>query len=91
MATFYYKVMNVSRKFEMGSLTASTKEEAAAILQKRNLKIFSIKKEAKAVLFNRSIPVIEKITFVRYLSTMLNSGISLGDGMVVLEKRKRRL
>ncbi|OGV90816.1 hypothetical protein A3A66_03655 [Microgenomates group bacterium RIFCSPLOWO2_01_FULL_46_13] len=89
MATFYYKVMNVSRKFEMGSLTASTKEEAAAILQKRNLKIFSIKKEAKSVLFNRSIPVIEKITFVRYLSTMLNSGISLGDGMVVLENEVR--
>lgn len=85
MPTFIYKATNPKKQIESGTVTAKNKQEAAEELQRRNLDPLSLKKESKSTKLTGSVPTMEKITFVRYLSTMLVSGISLSEGILVLQ------
>src|SRR3989344_4237187 len=54
------------------------------MLGKRGLTPITIKEIPDKSSLKKSLPLIEKIIFCRYLSTMLNSGLSLSEGVEVL-------
>lgn len=89
MPIFEYKAIDTKNNLETGALSAKDENEVVIILKKQNLKPIVIKQEAKGTLFKGKVPAIEKINFVRHLSTMLNSGIPLTEGVTVLAKETK--
>jgi type II secretory pathway component PulF len=85
MSNFNYKVITKDNSIEAGSISAKDKKEAVEMLKRKNLKPISILQEKKSKNSTGNIPTIDKINFVRHLSTILSSGISLSEGMVILQ------
>lgn len=81
---YKYSAADSQKRTSSGALTASSKEEAAEMLGKRGLTPITIKEIPDKSSLKKSLPLIEKIIFCRYLSTMLNSGLSLSEGVEVL-------
>lgn len=85
MPNFTYKAVDESNRIHTGSITAPTTGEVSAELQKKGLKPISIKSETTFKTSQSTIPAIEKISFSRYISTMLTAGLSLTEGISVLK------
>jgi type IV pilus assembly protein PilC len=85
MPNFTYKAVDKANQIQTGSITAPTTGEVSAELQKKGLKPISIKSEATFKTSQSTIPPIEKISFSRYVSTMLAAGLSLTEGISVLK------
>lgn len=85
MPNFSYKAVDKSNQVQTGSITAPTTGEVSAELQKKGLKPISIKSENTLQTSQSKLPVIEKISFSRYVSTMLTAGLSLTEGISVLK------
>jgi len=85
MPNFSYKAVDKSNKIQSGTVTAPTSSEVSAELQKKGLKPISIKSETTLKTSQGILPVIEKISFCRYVSTMLAAGLSLTEGIGVLK------
>ena len=86
MANFNYKVIKPDNSLETGTISAKDKKEAAEMLKRKKLKPISILQERKSKNLTGNIPTIDKINFVRHLSTILKSGISLSEGMIILQE-----
>ncbi|MFC1626649.1 type II secretion system F family protein [Patescibacteria group bacterium] len=85
MPTFHYKAIDKSKKIKEGSITAKTREEAAQILNKQESTPLVIQLVQDSVRIRGKIPLVDKITFCRYLATTMKSGISLSEGIDVLK------
>lgn len=85
MPNFTYKAVDKSNKIQTGSITAPNSGEVSAELQKKGLSPISIKSETTFKTSQSTIPPIEKISFSRYVSTMLMAGLSLTEGIAVLK------
>ena len=89
MASFTYKAVDQDKQVVSGSLSAKSREEVAHLLSKRGLLPLVIRAVVDLVTIRGSIPQIDKITFCRYLSVMLASGLSLSEGIDVLQDESR--
>ncbi|MBI4058248.1 type II secretion system F family protein [Candidatus Gottesmanbacteria bacterium] len=89
MPQFTYKALDQYKRIQEGRLSAKTKFEIAQLLGKQNLTPVSIKQLPENSANRRTLPAIEKITFCRYLSTMLASGLSLTEGLNVLREESK--
>jgi type II secretory pathway component PulF len=86
MPNFSYKAVDQSNKIQTGTITAPTTGEVSAELQKKGLKPISIKSETTFKTSQSTVPPIERISFSRYVSTMLAAGLSLTEGISVLKE-----
>lgn len=89
MPEYLYKASDVNNQIKQGSISAPSEEEVAVALKKKNLNPISIKPQPSKVNLSGSLPIIEKITFCRYTATMLESGLSLSEGMPVLKEETK--
>lgn len=89
MPSFTYKAVTVSNQIVNGSLTAPSASEVNADLKKQGLRPITIHEELTIKASASTIPTIEKITFCRYVSTMLVSGLSLSEGISVLKSETK--
>jgi type IV pilus assembly protein PilC len=89
MANFAYKAVDQNKHIVQGQLSGKTRDEIAHILEKRGLTTLVIKSLTEISSARGSLPVIEKITFCRYLSIMLSTGLSLSEGIDVLRRETK--
>jgi type IV pilus assembly protein PilC len=89
MANFSYKAVDSSKHIIQGQLSGKSKDEIAHVLEKRNLTTLSIKPMNEISAVQGELPPIEKITFCRYLSIMLSTGLSLSEGIDVLRRETK--
>lgn len=88
MAMFSYRVVDKNGKISQASASASNKDELAQELLRQSLTPISIKEITK-VKQTGKLPITEKITFCRYLATMMKSGLSLTDSIQVLHREAK--
>lgn len=84
MALFTYKALNPNQQIVKGEVSAQNKEEAAHVITKQNLSPLVVSEVVSNRKHKGSIPAVDKITFCRYITTMLSSGLSLSEGVEVL-------
>lgn len=84
MSQFNYKALDSQKKISQGVLSARSSQEVADELSKKGLSPLTISEKVDRSNTKGTIPAIEKITFCRYVSTMLASGLSLSDGINVM-------
>jgi type IV pilus assembly protein PilC len=89
MANFYYKAIDSEKRISEGQMSAKTREEVSQILVKKGLSTLVIKETLDKMMIKGSIPQLEKITFCRYLSIMLSTGLSLSEGIDVLRRETK--
>ena len=89
MPIFAYKASTSDNEIKTGTLAAASEYEAATMLSKQGLSPISFKATSDRKKMKGSIPDVDKITFCRYVATMLNSGLSLGEGMTVLKEETK--
>lgn len=89
MAVFSYRISSDTGTISEGTLTAKSREEAADILCKKGSKLLTVVEVHTRTTVKGSVPMIEKITFCHYIAAMLNSGLSLNDGIAVLEQETK--
>ncbi len=89
MAVFSYRITDQSGKLVEGSLSAKNKGEVADILRKKGNKPLVISEQQTLSSMKGTVPMIEKITFCHYVAAMLNAGLSLSDGISVLEQETK--
>jgi type IV pilus assembly protein PilC len=89
MANFYYKAIDNDKRISEGQMSAKSRDEVAQIIAKKGLSPLVIKITQDKMVFKGSIPQIEKITFCRYLSIMLSTGLSLSEGIDVLRRETK--
>lgn len=85
----YYKAISADGKPIDGFLTAKTPSEAATFLRKQNLFPVKIVEHKESLSFfglgkGEKISSKDRIFFTRQLSTMLNSGLTLMQALVIL-------
>jgi type II secretory pathway component PulF len=85
MALYTYRAADTKNQIISDTIAASSLEEAAADLEKRGLTPLSVQPVKSSTLRSeKSLPIVEKITFCRYASTMLKSGLSITESISVL-------
>ena len=84
MPNFTYKALDANQQVTTGNVSAHSRKEAAQSLSKRGLSPLGIKEITEKGVARGTLPPIDKITFCRYLSTMLASGLSISEGIEVL-------
>lgn len=89
MPTFDYKASDQTNKVITGTTTAPNSAEVGAELEKKGLKPISIKPAQSSKSSNSQLPAIEKISFSRYVATMLAAGLSLSEGISVLRDESK--
>lgn len=89
MANFQYKAVDAAKNISEGNISANNKDEVAAILTRKNLTPLFIKETQDHTIVKGSIPQIDKITFCRYMSIMLSTGLSLSEGIDVLRSETK--
>jgi type IV pilus assembly protein PilC len=89
MPTFTYKAVTKTNTITTGTVTAPSAKEVGNELQKQGLQPISIREEITLKASQSTIPPIERITFCRYVATMLTSGLSLTEGIAVLKSESK--
>lgn len=89
MPIFTYKAIDAKNHLETNSISAKDANEVSVTLKKQNLRPISIRLENKKQDILNKVPPIDKINFVRHLSTMLSSGISLTEGVGILSEETK--
>lgn len=90
---FLYTVRNKKGEVEKGRIEASSKNEAADSLGRKNLTPISLIQLSESRFSVASInalapiPRVEKVIFSRQLSTLINAGIPLSQSLSILEKQ----
>lgn len=90
MANFTYKALDGTKNIQEGLLTVKSKEEAAQFLAKKGLTPLTIKEIPDRTTVKGTIGALDKIIFLRYLSTMMSSGLSLAEGIDVLKQETKQ-
>jgi len=87
---YNYQARSKEGKIEMGTVEASTKESAAALLQKYNIFVTSLKEESRQSPFFKKLTLIKKISkkdlaiFSRQLAVMLESRVPVTQSLAGL-------
>lgn len=89
MASFSYKALGTDKKVTNGQIAAKTKEEAAHLITKTGLSPLVVREVHDSSFIKGTVPQIEKITFCRYLSVMMSTGLSLSEGIDVLRSETK--
>lgn len=89
MAFFTYRGLDKENKIVTGDISGKTADEAAELLNKRDIKPLTIKRTRQKERGGK-LPIIEKITFCRYASAMLKSGLPLSKGIEVLQEETKQ-
>lgn len=89
MPSFNYKAVTHEKKLIEGVLTAKDLEEAANLLGKQALTPVTIKERNDKKFIRGGIPIVDKITFCRYMGIMLSTGLSLTEGIEVLRNETK--
>src|SRR3989344_8098479 len=88
MSAFVYKATDKKGELVQGTMNAHGEKEVEAYLEDKQLKVLAVTKEHKNVsLMGKSggdFPLREKISLCRYLSLIINAGISLSEGLDLL-------
>lgn len=93
MAIFAYTARSKRGIINKGKMEASSKQEAAEFLNKKELTPLSIIKKSKhsfsldTINDLAPIPRVEKVMFSRQLSTLVNAGVPLIQSLRILEKQ----
>ncbi len=90
MPQFVYKALDQNKRITAGTISAQTRNEAAGDLTKRGLSPLTVSDVIEPKLLRSTLPAIDKITFCRYISTMLSSGLSLSEGVSVLREETKQ-
>lgn len=85
MPTFFYKAVDANKKIVHGQMSAKTQDEVARQISRNGFAPLMIKSSSERQLIKGSVPIVEKMTFCRYLSIMLSTGMSLSEGIDVLQ------
>lgn len=88
MPNYNYKASNHENKIVSGTITAPSPEEVASVLKKDNLNPISVKL-ANQNQVSGNLSTIDKIAFCRYMTTMINAGLTLTEGLPALKKESR--
>lgn len=88
MALYAYRAVDENKEIIQANASATSREELAQELSQRGLTPISIK-EIKRIKRTGSLPIVEKISFCRYISTMLKSGLSLTESIDVLAEEAK--
>lgn len=89
MPQFVYKAINAEKKVVSGTISANTPTEGANSLSAQGLVVFSIAQKENASATKGKLPIVEKITFCRYMGIMLQTGLSLTEGIEVLARETK--
>ncbi len=89
MPSFQYKGVTSQNTITTGTMTAPTAAEVSAELQKQSIRPISIREVMSVKTSQSDLPAVEKITFCRYVATMLAAGLSLNEGISVLKNETR--
>lgn len=89
MPNFTYKAVSSQRQITTGTIAAQNRDEVASMLTKQGLAPMVIKETTDKVVVHGTLPLIEKITFCRYLGVMLSTGLSLNEGIDVLARESK--
>ena len=89
MAVFDYKARDKKGKIVHDTIESSSRKEVASLLRDEGLQILTVRKisQSKSALEKlRSVPVIEKATFCRFMSTMMKAGLPLSEAISIIAK-----
>jgi len=89
MPNFKYKALDDQKKIIEGILTASSRDEVAQMLRKKSMTPLTVRTAGESSSIHGRVPQIDKITFCRYLGVMLKSGLSLSEGLEVLQSETK--
>lgn len=89
MPNFNYKALDQQKQIVKGSLSARNRGEVAQVLTRKNLAPLVIADTQEKTTIRGTIPPIDKIVFCRYLATMLASGLSISEGIEVMQEETR--
>lgn len=85
MPVYDYKATDKHGKLVKGKQTAKSEKEVEGYLGDKQLKVLVVTKERRGKeLFGGNFPINEKISLCRYLSLIINAGISLSEGLDLL-------
>lgn len=88
MPSFSYRAVDAQQKIIQGTAVSSNKEDLAKELAAQSLTPLAIK-QIKESNNTGSLPMVEKIAFCRYVSTMLKSGLSITESIEVLSQEAK--
>jgi type IV pilus assembly protein PilC len=91
---FYYKAKDKAGKTITGEVEAPADVDAARILRKKNLVVFSIKPAFGNPLFifrkfRERVSPQDVATFTRQLATMINAGLPITDSLLILRSQTK--
>lgn len=89
MPNFSYKALATNKEIREGTISAKTSSEVAQVIGKQGLTPLTIKEVSERATVKGTITAIDKIIFLRYLSTMMSSGLSLAEGIEVLKQETK--
>lgn len=85
MSQFKYKALDSTQKVITGQISAKDRSEAANGINRMGYTPLVVQEIREKYQVKGSVPLIDKITFCRYIGSMLSSGLSLSDGLSVLK------
>ncbi len=93
---YLYQARSKEGKIETGIVEASSKEAAAALLQKYNIYVTSLKEQSPKFSFLKRLPFLDKISkkdlaiFSRQLAVMLQSRVSVTQSLNSLAAQTKK-
>lgn len=88
MPAYKFKALDEKGKLITDTVVASTEKEAESLLKDKKFKVLVLREQKEKrfslLRFEKKIPPREKITLCRYLSAMINAGMSLGESFDLL-------
>lgn len=88
MPLFIYKAKDATGRIFEETLQSTNKEEAVTLIKQQNYDILSLKPMDSKLgsLFEGKIPVADKASFTRFMSTMLRSGLPLPEAVDIIRQ-----
>ncbi len=85
MPQFKYKALDVNQRVVDGQIAAKNRNEAAGTLNRLGYTPLVVTQIQEKYQIKGKMPLIDKVTFCRYMGSMLSSGLSLSEGLLVLK------
>lgn len=96
MKRYLYKAKDVSGKTIAGEVEASSEAEAARLVRKKGLVVFSLRPGHDSPLGflsggKKKVHLGETATFTRQMATMINAGLPITDSLLILRSQTKGL